>query len=495
MKLHQVRTIIKILAMIVLISTTISSHSLAVEDLTAPALEKVELGTTELNAGDSNSIYITPNDDISGVKYVFFHAESPSGNQSYGANIYSVDEQGRWYGTIPINANAEGGTWKIDMIALTDHAGNTKYYHSGQDFTAEFSVTSPNADLSAPSLENVELSKAEINAGESNTVFITPKDDISGVKYVFFHAESPSGNQSYGANIYSIDEQGRWYGTIPTNTNSEGGTWKIDMIALTDHAGNTKYYHYGQDFTTDFSVTNQNADISAPSLENVELSKVEIKAEESNTIYITPKDDISGVKYVFFHAESPSGDQSYGANIYSVDEQGRWYGTIPTNANSEGGTWKIDMIALTDHAGNTKYYHYEQDFTADFYVNSGNDHVDSVTLSVDHTGPEEIGTPIKLTANSEGSDRPEYRFFIRDEKGVLTTIQEYGEMNSATWTPTIPGTYKLIVHAKDQSGTGTENYYEARADMSFKVEGSKVTGVKLNTVTASPQQVGSSIKH
>ncbi|PEL44383.1 hypothetical protein COL68_20905 [Bacillus wiedmannii] len=60
------------------------------------------------------------------------------------------------------------------------------------------------------------------------------------------------------------------------------------------------------------------------------------------------------------------------------------------------------------------------------------------------------GTPITLKATAEGSTEPEYRYLIHDEKGNLTTLQEYGNEDTVTWKPTKAGTYTIIVHAKDK---------------------------------------------
>ncbi|WP_249712984.1 hypothetical protein, partial [Bacillus cereus] len=61
--------------------------------------------------------------------------------------------------------------------------------------------------------------------------------------------------------------------------------------------------------------------------------------------------------------------------------------------------------------------------------------VTSVNVTTDKVAPQVAGTPIQLTATSEGSKEAEYRFFIRDEKGNLTTLQEYGNGDTAKWTP------------------------------------------------------------
>ncbi|WP_342042996.1 triple tyrosine motif-containing protein [Bacillus sp. OTU2372] len=493
MKTGSSRVFILLLVISILTSIALPHRSFADSDATPPALEKVELSNSEITAGESNIIYITTTDDLSGVDYIWYQVKSPSGNQTYSTISRTRDTQGRWYGSIPTNIYAESGTWKITAIALQDKAGNSKFYYYGQDYTANFIVNNENGDATAPVLEKVELGKTEIKAGESNTIYITTKDDLSGVDYIWYQVKSPSGSQTYSTISRTRDTQGRWYGSIPTNINAESGTWKITAIALQDKAGNSKFYYYGQDYIANFIVNNENGDATAPVLEKVELGKTEIKAGESNTIYITTTDDLSGVDYIWYQIKSPSGNQTYSTISRTRDTQGRWYGSIPTNINAESGTWEISAIALQDKAGNSKFYYYGQDYTLGFTVKNEPSKVNSVTLSTDLPSPQKAGSNIQLKATSDGSDTPEYRFMIRDEKGNLTTLQEYGSSDTAVWTPAKEGTYTIIVHAKDKSKSGSNYYYEARSEMIYKVEPAKVTSVGLTVDKPSPQLAGTSI--
>ncbi|WP_312470582.1 Ig-like domain-containing protein [Neobacillus sp.] len=118
--------------------------------------------------------------------------------------------------------------------------------------------------------------------------------------------------------------------------------------------------------------------------------------------------------------------------------------------------------------------------------------VDSVTLSVSHSSPQNIGTSVTLKALAVGSLNPEYRFYI-SENGSLTTLQEYSSNDTVTWTPTKSGTYKIIVHAKNKNKSGANYFYEARTEMNYEVEGNKVTHVSVSTNVTAPQVIGTPI--
>jgi hypothetical protein len=125
-----------------------------------------------------------------------------------------------------------------------------------------------------------------------------------------------------------------------------------------------------------------------------------------------------------------------------------------------------------------------------YVVNGGK--VTNVQVNSDLSSPQVLGTPISLKASSVGSLEPEYRFFIR-ENGNLTTLQEYGNSDSITWTPSHSGIYTIIVHAKDKMASGADLRFEARTEMTYVVNGGKVTNVQLSSDLPSPQALGTAI--
>jgi hypothetical protein len=124
----------------------------------------------------------------------------------------------------------------------------------------------------------------------------------------------------------------------------------------------------------------------------------------------------------------------------------------------------------------------------EYKVIRANFKVTSVTLSVDKQSPQKIGIPVTIKATSVGSLEPEYRFFI-SQNGIITTLQEFSNSDTVTWSPSKTGTYKIIAHAKDKM---TSNY-EARTELSYVVNSGKVISVQVSTDLASPQVLGNPI--
>lgn len=123
------------------------------------------------------------------------------------------------------------------------------------------------------------------------------------------------------------------------------------------------------------------------------------------------------------------------------------------------------MVTATDTSGNVS----EQ---AEVRV------VDEVVTKVDVSntvkGTHAFKNLYEFTAVSEGSRYAVYRFLLEDEKGDITLLQNYGVNSSVTWTPKKPGTYKVIVLAKDHFNNGfSASYHEAETEMTITVEPGK----------------------
>ncbi|MGG3467488.1 DUF4350 domain-containing protein [Neobacillus pocheonensis] len=145
----------------------------------------------------------------------------------------------------------------------------------------------------------------------------------------------------------------------------------------------------------------------------------------------------------------------------TADAEGKY--TIVVAKQTAGA--KIEVTA-TDAAGNVSLAS---------EVTVQDEKVTKVTVKTEIPGKQEFKKPITFTVTSEGSRQPEYRFFVLDERGNLTLLQDYGVSNTVTWTPKQPKTYTIIVQAKDKYNVGLFSYYyEAQTELTFDVVAGKV---------------------
>ncbi|MFP7297187.1 Ig-like domain-containing protein [Neobacillus niacini] len=122
-------------------------------------------------------------------------------------------------------------------------------------------------------------------------------------------------------------------------------------------------------------------------------------------------------------------------------------------------------ITATDSAGNE---------STETKVKVTDEVVTNVNVDYEVVGTHAFKNTYHFTAASEGSRYAVYRFILKDEKGGITLLQDYGVNNTVTWTPKKPGTYKVIVLAKDQFNNGsTASYFEVQKEKTFTVDPSK----------------------
>ncbi|MBT2658648.1 Ig domain-containing protein group 2 domain-containing protein [Bacillus sp. ISL-18] len=122
-------------------------------------------------------------------------------------------------------------------------------------------------------------------------------------------------------------------------------------------------------------------------------------------------------------------------------------------------------ITATDAAGNTST-------AAKLIVTD--EKVTKVSVTTAKPGTQVFKEQIQFTAVSEGSRTPAYRFYIIDKKGDVIYTQGYEASNTLTWTARNPGTYTVVVEAKDQFNFGLfSTYSEARTELTFEVAAGK----------------------
>jgi len=310
-------------------------------DLTAPMIHAVTVTPDPVTAGATVTITVDVTDDESALGSVAVWGSGPGGAGSFGANIWGQDEQGRWYGSVTIPENAEGGTWSVDVGAW-DEVGNSVYEYD----VAVFEVEAVEVDDTPPVVGLVQADPEVVEAGQTFVLTVDVTDDLSGISSVSVHGSSPSGASGFGANIWGVDERGRWYGTIGIAAGAEAGVWTIDVYAH-DDAGNSVYLTDAGTVTVDSPFQ----DTEPPVIEAVWADRD--CQGSAMTVYVQTTDEASAISSVTVWGRSPSGIHSFGANIWGVAGD-VWYGSVTIPEGSEAGWWTIDAM-VHDEAGNSVY--------------------------------------------------------------------------------------------------------------------------------------------
>ena len=389
--------------------------------------------------------------------------------------------------SIPIPKQKEGTIIEviaIDRVGNRSEAVNVEVYDNGAILD----------DIIPPKLESIELSPREVNLGETVTVKVKATDDKSGVTKaaIFYKTENPS-SIGYLKLNYDV-EQKLWVGSFKVEENYQNGDWIITQVDLIDNAnnyGNTKPNEYPNNSIWNFKIHNENGDWNPPKLESIEASPSTAKAGDTVTITAKVTDDKSGVQRVNIWYQTPSYSANKKVKNYTLSydsELEAWVGNYTIDEFVEAGTWVLDMVKITDKAGNftqlleDNLIEFEN---GNFIVESNENkdttapeapYVDEVTEnSKGLTGRAEIGSTVIVKAgeNKLGSA-------VVQEDGTYTIEiepQEAGTILSVTATDKA-GNVSEVTSVTVVDKTSPENYQIWEPKESVPVD--KVWTIKFN---------------
>lgn len=479
-------------------------------DRTPPEIKEVSILQDTVQPGDQLDVELEAADLESGLITGAYHAPSiylmPKNRRE--SNTISIPlsynpETGKYEGNIAIPGDAYHGEWEIYGVYLSDNAGNEKTYYKDNELEG---------------LSDTFQIKPVFTGTENMVLKVgTPFDPLEGVK-----AESTiEGN---------LTNKITYKGSVNTN---QQGIYVLKYEA-TGNNSSTIYKYYRIIYVTETEDTHQldktepvifHSDILVTNPEQSNLYNRVIVTKDGREINPTPRsNDPFGIETEGQYSVGFNGEYVYREyNDFNIDK------TVPEIMYQYNKATKEMIVQVSDASKVvTKWLPGEreaEEFTdagtvfinrfkvsdEGFYTISARDQagnqsvlpinvgeviartVTNVTAVTDKESGQKAGTPIRITVSSEGNAEPEYRFFIRDTKGNLTTLQEYGPSDSVTWTPSSPGTYTIIVHAKDKYKLGLNYFYESRTEIPYKIIDNKVEKVSVNSDRTSPQIAGGSV--
>ncbi|ULT56795.1 Ig-like domain-containing protein [Neobacillus drentensis] len=333
-------------------------------------------------------------------------------------------------GTTEANAKVEAKVaGEVIGTATADEAGNYSITIEKQAAGSRISVTA--TDAAGNVSEAAEVTVLDRTAPQAPVVTnVTDQDEvITGTTEANATVKAVAGDKEIGT--ATADADGKFTITIGKQTASTN-----IAVTATDAAGN-------HSVATEVTVIDVTAPV-APSINPVnDNDRVITGSAESGATVVAKVNDleIGKVKAGF--------DGTF---------------TIDIAKQPAGSTISI---TATDAAGN---------ISLATSVKVADEKVTKVSVTTAKPGTQVFKDPIQFTAVSEGSRTPVYRFYIIDKKGNVIYTQDYETSNTLTWTAKIPGTYTVVVEAKDQFNFGLITpYSEARTQLTFEVAAGKAT--------------------
>ncbi len=222
-------------------------------------------------------------------------------------------------------------------------------------FAVDVEIEDPTPDLTAPILNNINVSSNDLSPTTPVKVTAEITDDLSGISYAVIYYIKPSGKLS--SYYFSYNSQTRLFETtVSVNELNEPGVWEVNAIYLYDKKDNSRSYNKNNyDFSRmdlDVSGVMESSDIEAPVLRDINVVSGEVEIGEEIKIIADITDNESGVNSASVTYQKPSGKSVY-VNLAKNSTTGLYEGKITINKFEEFGEWKITRVFLRDRVSNS----------------------------------------------------------------------------------------------------------------------------------------------
>jgi cell wall-associated protease len=189
-----------------------------------------------------------------------------------------------------------------------------------------------------------------------------------------------------------------------------------------------------------------------------------VVAEPLTAVSLTPgklSPQVAGTTVTFAAAPTGGGDIRYQFRLRNLN--GLWtdvqtYSTETTwDWNTTGlapGTYRIVVWAKES----TSTALYDKYAFIDYVVAAP---LTAVGLTPSKISPQPVGTTVTFTAAPTGGGDVQYQFRLRNLNGIWTDVQTYSTDTTWEWNTTglTPGTYRVVVWAKEATSTATYDRY------------------------------------
>lgn len=349
-------------------------------DVSPPELVTLSIVPATIDASTQDQIvrvtaHVT--DDLSGVSRADVTFRSPSGFRSLSGRQAQVSGDGldgiRTF-TITVPRYTERGTWHLMDVRLGDDAGNVRSWPEAELLALGLPTTFVNAgassDTAGPQLRALAVAPATIDTTEqAQLVTLTARlvDDLAGVDlYGGVSFRDPSGTVRFSGaqkRISGDELDGIYTFTVEVPRYAEPGTWHLEVLSVSDRAGNSGGLWEPElvalGFPTTFVNVGTMSDAAAPQLLALSIAPTALDTRaQAQTVTVTVHltDDLSGIgRWGFFTVNGPSttdpplriveltqvsGDAQDGIYTFTID--------VPQYADF--GTWHLTGLWFWDNA-------------------------------------------------------------------------------------------------------------------------------------------------
>ena len=367
-------------------------------DTTPPTLSNITFDPASANTGDTVSVIVETEDDLSGLNLIRLTISNPLVQirsilhypVSYWTNIGG--NQYRYEFTV--YEHDVGGEWYVNSVSISDIVGNRfseDYFAEDSPYT--FNITATDPDTASPTLNNITFNPASAKSGDNVSVIVEAQDDLSGLNYIQLSISNPSNQQTaslYGSPVYTWTntEENHYSQSFTIQENVLGGDWYVDYVILIDVVGNRFIKSYtAENSPATFNVTGTNLDTTPPTLSSITFDPASANTGDTVSVIVEAQDDLSGLSYMQVTIVNPSNEQravvSNAVSDWTNIGGNRYSHEFIVYEYDAGGEWYVNSVAITDFAGNQFYEFYSAvvNSPATFNVTATNPDTASPTLT------------------------------------------------------------------------------------------------------------------
>ena len=330
-------------------------------DTRPPQLLGLEFMPNQVQDGETVTLAVTAQDDLSGIRSISGVIANPSGATVNGFAAQREGETTRYLAKIVVPKDAAEGNWHIKYLTLADNASNSVNLAYGQNLNpgmATFRVISSRSDSRGPELKQLWIDKRAMAAGEKNTIFAQVEDDKAGVQLVsgVFVSPNKAARLGFGCRLGGT---GAWECTLSVPECVDCGLWQLEQIQMQDKANNTTTVRVDNQMVQQIQVdvSGDRCDGAAPVLTHLALSPLVVSNAEQSIIAVTAtvQDDNCGGATLSGLVTGPSGQRLNILFDPSKDGQ-NFTGRIEIKQHTAKGTYTVAWIQALDKGQNLRAY-------------------------------------------------------------------------------------------------------------------------------------------
>lgn len=354
-------------------------------DRTPPVLKNIMIDKTEVDAPGTISITVEATDDVSGINEMWISFLDTKSGRSHFITIYADDNtepKNIYTGLIQIGKNEPAGHFELDDITLYDMASNSQRYyskigeaHSEKDILLSQEIkfiVNNNAEISPPSLINVDVDKVSVEAPANIDIKVTASDYVNEVHLVFKNYQN---GRLHSLRLYADDKsQNVFKGTIEIDKYEPTGIFILESAEVYDDSGEQAYYSRTEEFLPDgaeflpqevsYNVKNVFGLEPTVALSKIELERTDVEVPAKIQVKATVSESVQDVWLSF---QSTTSNRSLHTILYRDEEHlgDTLIGTIDISDYEPTGIFYLARASVNGNVNGvvyfSKYYPYFSD--------------------------------------------------------------------------------------------------------------------------------------